>query len=282
MKQLRPVKYESSNRDRRQDCLIEWQVTRQVYITLLLLLAFSCCIAPHSECQLLQDSQQVRQSKLDSISSSSTAATWRSHALSSDAQKDEVGADLRKSRNSYWDSHLPPSNGLGSRGAELDAAPELLFNHDSLWVVANFVSYKVYQPDPQGGAYTEIRLQLHQLLANKTGQAVLPESTIDMDIVGGSVKNITGQEKHYNLTFEPYTFIPAHSYLLQLLYVPLGSFYRPERAWDLTTGTAIPVGTAEARSYLNGNAEISGKPASLAVSTAKELLRQNLQSGGAQ
>ena len=197
-----------------------------------------------------------------------------------DSQKDEIGAELRKARNSYWESHLPASNGSGSRGAELDAAPELLFNHDSLWVVANFASYKVYRPDPQGGAYTEVRLQINQLLANKTSQALSPESIIDMDIVGGSVKDATGQEKRFNLTFEPYTFIPAHSYLLQLLYIPTGSFYRPERAWDLTTGTAIPIGTAEAGRYLNGDTEISGKPASIAVSTAKELLRPNLSSGG--
>ena len=209
---------------------------------------------------------------VQSVSSASPNAKWRQDPVDPNAQRDLVGTTLRSARNVYWSAHLPPPDGAGSIGLQMMNTDDLFLARPSLWVVVTFESFAVFQPHLGDGAYTEIRLSVSQVLADHTPRPVAPGSRIDLDIVGGSLRQATGQDRHFNLGFEANTFTPGHVYLLQLQYVPKGDFFIQERAWDLTTGVAIPIGFGETEAFLSGRSLIGGLPSNEAITKAKQLL----------
>ena len=214
--------------------------------------------------------------KLKSVESGSDAGAWRRVAVDVLSQQDNVSSRERGARNEYWAHHLPSPGGNGPFGLFSGDSPELLPDAKSLWIVANFESFTVFEPEPGAGAYTDIRMVVIGVLGNRTTAKIEKDTRLDVGEPGGSIKTVDGGEHRYNLNLTPYTLQPLHAYLLQLLYFPDGSFFRIERCWDLSSGIAIPLGIVEVNRYRSGGTFIGGRPSADAVMFARAILNHQI------
>jgi hypothetical protein len=213
---------------------------------------------------------------LKKVESASKAGSWRRAVVDPSIQKDNVAGKERLARNDYWIHHLPSPNGNGARGITFSDSPELLPDSKSLWAVAVFRGYKIFEPEPDAGAYTDMRMDIKEVLGNRTPAQIQGRSDIDIGEPGGSIKSIDGNVHQYNLNYKPYTLQRSHTYLLQLRYIAEGNFFLIERCWDLESGTAIPVGIIEAERYRSGATLIGGLPSAVAVSNARAILEHKV------
>ena len=214
-----------------------------------------------------------REKAVASLHVDSGAARWRETPVDSNTQIDEVSTSLRDQRNEYWQTHLPPANGHGTRGFPAMGAPEVDPRKEVVWITGVFSSYKVFEAGTGYGTYTEIRFRVTDLIANRTAAHLSAEQLIDVGEPGGSLRMPDGTTKTYNLRFVPYPPQPEHSYLLELNYNKSGDFFLINKMWDISSGYALPAGVIEAGHYIDGDAVVGGLSSAEAVAKVRATMQ---------
>lgn len=197
-----------------------------------------------------------------------TAANrWRLTAIDPRSQIDTVSPQIRAQRNSFWNGPLQTAYDASVHSAAsfsggqvfLKSDPEIPNIPNSVWVIATFQGFHVFAIDTaQHLVYTEINLQVENVISKPEGLSLSAGSSIDIGISGGRIKSPSGNVVNSGLQPRQYDFQLGHKYLLQLLYEPQGRFFLPQKRWDLTSGVVKPDQAQELDRVARGDAVIDG------------------------
>lgn len=170
------------------------------------------------------------------------ANRWRLAAVDPRTQTDTVPVSIRKLRNDYWRPILStdPNEGGGLAAPLGGPHPEFETQPGDFWVIAKFVSFKVFQTDPGSRKiYTEEVFHISHVFRQPANSKLIDGSTIEDDIPGGRIKLPSGKILT-SVVFQPqlYSLKPGHTYLIQFFYDRPGHRFFSGQYWDVTSGRA--------------------------------------------
>jgi hypothetical protein len=213
-------------------------------------------------------------------SASTEVPNWLDKPVPMHVHPDTASSADREARDSSFAPLFPaPSHGLHSPGpsgtATVANTPEILQIPGGLWVVGTFVNYDVYEIST-GGIYTEIHFRLDRIIGPTGGATPNSGTIIDIDIPGGTVLTPSGAVHHKVGWKAMYDNAPSpnHRYLMQLLHVSEGNFYRPAGYWDVTTGVVTPTLPKDVVLARDGKSRLAGMSEADVVAYIQSLLER--------
>jgi hypothetical protein len=168
------------------------------------------------------------------------ANRWQLTAVDPRTQTDTVPARIRKLRNDFWRPILiTDPNFVGGLVAGMAGPhPEFYIYPGDFWVIAKFVSFKIFQTDPGSRKiYTEEVFNISHVFRQPPNSKLIDGSTIEVDVPGGRIKLPSGKILT-SAGFQPerYSLKPGHTYLMQFTYDSPGHFFSSGQYWDVTSG----------------------------------------------
>jgi hypothetical protein len=201
-------------------------------------------------------SQGVGGSEVDSYLQRFTSAAnaWQTTPVDIQSQTDTVGSDVRASRNSFWkgivDFEYKLMGDLAFKepaatfpGSYLADAPEIPAKPNSIWVIAKFETFHVYEAPVDSVhqiIYTEMNFKVIEVVRQPQSLALMTGSRFDIGVLGGRIRMPDGTIVTSYVNPQTHFVQPDHTYLLDLNYESANQYYFVDKRWDLTSGKVAP------------------------------------------
>jgi len=211
---------------------------------------------------------------------------WQLKPAELKAQSDTVTPMIRNQRNKYWQSSLAGERQLIGDlafdepaaqfpGATLSTAPEIPVLPMSVWVIASFDSFHVYEaPIDQVHQviYTEMNYKVSEVINTPKSLQLAVGDKIDVAMRGGRVKHTDGTILTSRIYPAKHFVQLNHKYLLQLLYNPETQWYVLNKEWDVTSGQVTPDSEEERYRASKHQSALSGMTIPMAVQYIRNVL----------
>lgn len=208
-------------------------------------------------------------------------SNWWMKTATSPGVTDNVSPILRYDRDQFFDqtigsaTPLTPENSKNthmSEGAVYGMPPEIpSLSPNTAIVVGGFKSYHAVLSASHRSVYTEVRLEIEQVVKQGTDVHVSSATAVTVAIPGGSVSLAeNGQVISYLTDDRQFGIEPNRTYLLVLSYESLGDFFTLKKNWDVTDGVVKPNSVLEIERATKGQSRLVGLPLAAAVSELKK------------
>jgi len=198
------------------------------------------------------------------------ANAWRLSPVDEQSQVDPASPELRAAREKWMRGgfemlrkifgDLALEDWTAAGGSEINGY-EIHRIPNSLWVVAKFESYHVFQYQLTPTVlriYTEISYRTLQAVKQPGGSSLTEGSFLDECIGGGTLREADGSVKRSIGSPSKYFQRPGRTYLLQLTYDPVTKYYFTVRRWDVTSGTLVPDTDIQVAYAVQNQSPVSG------------------------
>lgn len=191
------------------------------------------------------------------------APNWRDTPVPMHVHPDTATPRDRQARDGYF-ARIFPSARYGlyphvGGTATVPDAPEIQEIPGSFWVVGTFLRYDTYEISTEG-IYTEIHFRIDHTIGSAEEELPKPGAVIDIDIPGGTVLTSSGDVHHKTGWKEMYDHAPNPNgrYLIQLIHVSEGNFYKPVDYWEITAGVLKPMLPKDVVRARDGKSRLAG------------------------
>jgi len=198
---------------------------------------------------------------------------WRHVPVNAQKQIDTESPELRTKRDQAWLRAFPKPGVVPPEGLAF-VTPEVLNIPDSVWIVAKFESYRIFETSKRTATYTEITLRVKQEIANR-GRSIPAGTLIETWMPGGALREASGSVFDYPAERKAFSLQPDHTYLLLVVFDPNLNLYSIRRQWDATFGRLIPEGKDEAYHARYCSPVIAGKELADAVAAIRNRTGEN-------
>ncbi len=212
------------------------------------------------------------------LAQSPSTCHWRQHAV---AITPDPPGDTANARGQIVDSliGLPAGVKIGSpeaanMGISVVTHPrsmeELPRTSDGV-VAATFTTYETHETPSGRSLYTLAKLQIDNLVSDRTGRLSVGES-LPVLLLGGSAVLPSGSAVSYGIPQIGDSIVPGHRYLAFLHFNQRGEFFEIEKTWDVSTGKAIPNSAEDKERARSGHSFVMGSEAQVLIENLKSEL----------
>ena len=222
---------------------------------------------------------QSPSSSIGPVTVSSAENSWQFSPVILEQQKDVAPSNIRARRTEYFATLLAPilnvqDDSTGSArfpGSHISASSDVPAESSPIWLVATFVSYAVF-PVGTHGAYTEMYLNVQQVIVNRSVAQISPGNQIVVAFAGGTFTEADKHIRRFLVSPERYSMKPGGSYLLDLQYSRAENYFSLGKHWSIVNGVLVPDTEEDVALASTGKSSLAGLSTVRAASTIQKAL----------